>query len=140
MWDTNMSHIKNFLVGHFFFSFFFLGLHLQHMEVPRLGVEPELQLPAYATAIAMLDPSCICDLHCSLQQCRILSPLYEARDWTYTLMDASGFLTCRAMMEAPSSSLKARNTYIKYIFIKRLSSSDNLYGKRIWKRMNGVYV
>ena len=29
---------------------FFLGLHLQHMEVPRLGVESELQLPAYATA------------------------------------------------------------------------------------------
>ena len=28
----------------------FLGLHLQHMEVPRLGVESELQLPAYTTA------------------------------------------------------------------------------------------
>ena len=31
----------------FFFSFFFLGLHLQHMEVLRLGVKLELQLPAY---------------------------------------------------------------------------------------------
>ena len=29
----------------FFFSFCFLGLHLQHMEVPGLGVELELQLP-----------------------------------------------------------------------------------------------
>ena len=28
---------------------------LQHMEVPRLGVEPELQLPACATAIIMQD-------------------------------------------------------------------------------------
>ena len=28
----------------FFFSFRFSGLHLQHMEVPRLGVESELQL------------------------------------------------------------------------------------------------
>ena len=27
------------------------------MEVPRLGVEPELQLPAYATATAMPDPT-----------------------------------------------------------------------------------
>ena len=27
------------------------------MEVPRLGVESELQLPAYATATTMLDPS-----------------------------------------------------------------------------------
>ena len=32
------------------------------MEVPRLGVEPELQLLAYTTATAMLDPSHICDL------------------------------------------------------------------------------
>ena len=31
----------------------FLGPHLQHMEVPRLGVELELQLPGYATATAM---------------------------------------------------------------------------------------
>ena len=27
----------------FFFFFSFLGLHLQHMEVPGLGVESELQ-------------------------------------------------------------------------------------------------
>ena len=33
-----------------FFVFFFLGPHLQHMEVPRLGVKSELQLPAYTTA------------------------------------------------------------------------------------------
>ena len=33
-----------------FNSFFFLGPHLLHMEAPRLGVELELQLPAYATA------------------------------------------------------------------------------------------
>ena len=26
-------------------TFFFLGLHLQHMEVPRLGVELELPTP-----------------------------------------------------------------------------------------------
>ena len=26
----------------FFLSFVFLGLHLQHMEVPRLGVKSEL--------------------------------------------------------------------------------------------------
>ena len=36
--------------------FCFLGSHLQHMEVPRLGVEWERQLPAYTTATAMLDP------------------------------------------------------------------------------------
>ena len=40
-----------------------LGRHPQHMEVPRLGVELELQPPAYATAIATRDPSHVCDLH-----------------------------------------------------------------------------
>ena len=37
--------------------FFFLRSHPQHMEVPRLGVELELQLPAYATVTAMWDLS-----------------------------------------------------------------------------------
>jgi len=48
------------------------------MEVPRIGVETELQLPVYATA--MPDPSCACDLYCSSQQCQILNPLSGARD------------------------------------------------------------
>ena len=30
--------------------FHFLGPHLQHMEVPRLGVKPELKLGPYTTA------------------------------------------------------------------------------------------
>ena len=33
------------------------------MEVPRLGVESELQLPAYTTVTATCDLSGICDLH-----------------------------------------------------------------------------
>jgi len=40
---------------------FFFGPHLQHIEVPRLGVELELQLPT--TARATLDPSCVCGLY-----------------------------------------------------------------------------
>ena len=39
-----------------FFFFVFLGPHPRHMEVPRLGVESELQLLAYTTATAMPDP------------------------------------------------------------------------------------
>ena len=40
----------------FFPSFFlFLGLHLQHMEIPRLGVESELHLLAYTTVTAIPD-------------------------------------------------------------------------------------
>ena len=44
-----------------FFFFSFVGLHLRHTEVPRLGVTSELQLPTFATATP--GPSCICDLH-----------------------------------------------------------------------------
>ena len=59
------------------------------MEVPRLEVELELWLPAYARATATPDPSRVCDLHHSSQQRRILDPLSEARDETPILMDAS---------------------------------------------------
>ena len=38
------------------------------MEVLRLGAESELQLHAYAIAIAMPDLSCICKLRHSLRQ------------------------------------------------------------------------
>ena len=64
----------------FLFFLVFLGLHAWHMEVPRLGVESDLQLLAYATATAMQDPSCIFDLHRSSQQRQILDPLNVARD------------------------------------------------------------
>ena len=55
-------------------------MHPQHKEVPRLGVELELQLLAYTTVIAMQDPSLICNLHHSSQQHQILNPLSKARD------------------------------------------------------------
>ena len=48
---------------------FFPQPHLRQMEVPRLGVESELQPPGYttATATATPDPNHICDLHHSSQ-------------------------------------------------------------------------
>ena len=52
-----------FFVPVFNFIFIFLGPYLQHMEVPGLEVELELQLPAYATATVIPDPSHVCDLH-----------------------------------------------------------------------------
>ena len=68
----------------FFFSF--LGPHLQHMEVSRLGVELELQLLAYATAT--VTPH----LSLSLQQHQILNLLSKARYCTCILMDMSRVL------------------------------------------------
>ena len=69
--------------------FVLLWPHLQHMEVPRLGVESELWLLAYTTATATPDPSHIWDLHHGSQQRWNLNPLSEARDRTCILMDAS---------------------------------------------------
>ena len=64
------------------------------MEFPRLGVEIELQLPAYTTAIATQDPSHVCDLPHSSQQHQILNPLCEARHRTRILLDASQIHFC----------------------------------------------
>ena len=74
-----------------FFSFLFLcfvllGLHLRHKEVPRLGVELELQLPAHTRATATWDPSRVCNLHHSSWQCQKINLLSEARDQTCNLM------------------------------------------------------
>ena len=74
---------------HFFFlSFVFLGLHPRHMEIPRLGVQSELQLGLYHSH-SNAGSELSCDLHHSSQQCRILNPLRKARDQTLILMDTS---------------------------------------------------
>ena len=79
---TVVTHSFSFL----FFSF--LGLHLWHMEVPRLGVKSELHLPAYTTATATRDPNS--------RQCWILNLLSKARDWTRILKDTSWICYCWA--------------------------------------------
>ena len=72
------------------FTFFvFLGLHPRHVEVPRLGVELELQLPAFATATATPYPRLVCNLYHSSQQYQILNPLSKTRDRTHVLMVTS---------------------------------------------------
>ena len=56
------------------------------MEVPRLGVQLELELLATATVTAAWDPSLISNLHHSSQQHQILNPLSKGRDRTRNLM------------------------------------------------------
>ena len=70
-------------------SNFFCVPQVQHKEVPTLGIEAELQLPAYSTATAMPDPSLICKLHCSSRQHWVLHPLCNAWDPTGLLMATS---------------------------------------------------
>ena len=84
------------------FFFCFLGPYLQHMEAPSLGVKSELQLPAYTTATARWNLSCICDLHHSSWQHWIPDPLREARDRTCILVDTSQICFCFTTMGIPN--------------------------------------
>ena len=75
------------------------------MEIPRLGVEMELQLLTRTAATPMPDPSCIFHLHHSLQQHQILNPVREARDQTRILMDTSWFLTAEPQQELQNEAM-----------------------------------
>ena len=91
------------------FFFFFLGPYPRHVEVPRLGVELELLLLAYARATARWDPSHICNLHHSSQQCQIFNPLSKAKDRTCNLMVPSQIrFHC-----ARTGTAGTRNSYTK---------------------------
>ena len=90
-----------FFIFYFFCLFVFSGPHPRLMEVPRLGVESKLQLPAYARASATPDPSHVCDLDHSSWQHWILNPLSEARNQTHNLMVPRRIRFCCAMTGTP---------------------------------------
>ena len=86
---TNCMHAVCFFILFYFTLFYYVNFsdsHLWHIKVPRLGVESELQLWVQATAMAMPDPSRLCDLRW------ILNPLSEARDRTHVFVDTGQVL------------------------------------------------
>ena len=85
-----------------FVCFGFSGLHRWHMEVPRLGVQSELQLLAYATATEMQDLGLICDLHHSSGQRQIPNQLSKARNQTHDLIVPSKICFWCTMMGTPN--------------------------------------
>ena len=87
--------------------------HLQHMEVPRLGGESQMQLPVYTTATAMQELSHTCHLCHSSGQRQILDPLSEARDGTCILMDPSRVLNPLSCNENASREL-SRNQEVGF--------------------------
>ena len=100
----------------FFFFFFNFRATPQHMEVPWLGVESELQLLANATVTATPDLSRLFDLHHSSRQRQILSPLSESRDQTCILVDASQICFHWAMTGTPLNRvLKSPETLLKIL-------------------------
>ena len=88
-----------------FIYFGFLGLHPWHMEVPRLGVKSELQLPAYTTDTATWHLSHVCNLHHNSWQCWIPDPLSEVSDQTRILKDASQIRLCCATTATPGEGV-----------------------------------
>ena len=83
--------------------FWFLGPQVQHMEVPRLEVKSELQLLAYATATSKQDPSCVCNLHHSSQQCPILNHRTGPRIKAASSWILVGFITHWAVTGTPQT-------------------------------------
>ena len=91
--------IYNLQVENDFFFFFFLVLYLQHMEVPRLEFESNLQLLAYAIVTAMWYLSHICDLQYRSGQHYILNQLSDTRDQTHIIMATIQIFTTDSWME-----------------------------------------
>ena len=117
------------------FIYYYIGLHLQHMEVPRLGAESELHLPVCVTATAMPDLGCICIPHRSLWNHQILntgslthwiSPGMKPILWILV-----GFLTRWATMGTPSFTvfnlrMGLRSLTYHYLKMNRRLRSRNL--------------
>jgi len=97
------------------------------MEVPRLRVESELQLPAYTTATATQDSSHICSLHHSSQQRQILNPLSKARVEPLSSWTLVGFNTTETQWELPRFCFvlffNCVFKYYFYILIRKLAIS-----------------
>ena len=124
----------------FFFFFFFKGWQVQHTEVPRLGVELEPKLAAYATATAMPDLSCIFYLRHNLWQCQILYPLSEARDQTWILRDTNRLHFTWATLGTPSYSLQ-HHTYLQGSIRQREEEREKKRDSQLWRLREGsIYI
>ena len=124
-----------FFFLHFFFFFFFwiLGPHLRHMEVPRLGVELELSLPAYTTATAKPDLSPVCDLHHSSWQHWIFNPLIKARDRTCSLMVPSWIhFGCATTGTHPFFFFFFKWSHLRHMKVPRPEAESELQLQQRW--------
>ena len=95
-----------------FTLFCFLGLHLQHVEVPRRGVQLELQMPVSTTATATWDPSHVCNLHHGSWPRRILNPLSEARDGACVLVVTGQGVTAEPQRELQKLFVKEHKVFV----------------------------
>ena len=101
------------------------------MEVPRLGIESELQLQAYTTATAMPDMSHIWDLQHSSWKCQILNPLSKTREWTCILMDTSWVLN--------TPSHKGNSSFVNCLYILILFQVCLTNSLKLWKGLIALH-
>ena len=97
------------------FLCFFLGLHLQHMEIARLGVESELQLES------MSQP----------QQCKI-----RATSATY----ATACSNIRSLTHWRKSGIKCLSSRTLCWVINPLSHNGNALVSYFWTLVIGIYI
>ena len=98
--------------------FVFLGLYPWHIEAPKLGVQLQLQLAAYTTAMQHL--SHICNLCHSSWQHGILDLLSEARDGICVLRDTvSSDHFCWAMTWTPRCHIWKLSNDFRWICYKK---------------------
>ena len=100
-----------------FFFFWRGGLFRAGCSHPRLGVESELQLPAYTTATTMQDPSL--NLYHNSWQRWILNPLIKARDKTHNLMVTHWIHFCCATKGTPKTRFLSTNLVTFFFFLFR---------------------
>ena len=100
-WQVTLLYFTTNSYPQFFFFFFFFGPHLQPTEVPRLGVESELELSSSTTATVTLDSSHVCGLSRSSRPRQILNPLGGVRDRIRILTVTSWGRYCWATMGTP---------------------------------------
>ena len=114
-----------------FIAFCFLGLYPRHMP----GSQARSWIGATAAGLhhSSQDLSRICDLHHSSQQCWILHPLSQTRDWTHILTDTSRvhyhwamtgtpwWWSLKALGERKNKSWKWKNNQGKYATITMTS-------------------
>ena len=121
------------LIQLFFFFFSFLGYTCGIWKFSGWG-QIGAAAGTYTTATATKDPSCICDLHCSLWQRWILKPLREARDRTCILMDTSQVLNVLShnrnscCVFNPSKSSFTHRYHILFVYLIACNT-----------RCNGIY-
>jgi len=93
----------------FFFFFGFLGPHLQHVEVSRLGVKSELQLPARATAHS---------------NARSLTHWVRLGIKPASLWILDGFINRWAMKGTPQSDVLTRYVFFLYTLLWLIALHD----------------